>query len=245
MDMLKDFFNPYERTARLYPALIILIPTFVTVYCLFEDFRELLPMAMGSIFFLGFSYYIGKLAREIGKKKQDNLITLWDGMPSIRFLRHRDATIDPITKARYHHYLTTHIHNLKIPTPEEELANPKEADNIYASAVKWLLAKTRDTQKYSLLFRENISYGFMRNFWALKLRGVIINSIVLIATALLVYTRYSFDYKMIPPTVWLSVCVTAFVIIFILLITKETVHSKAKAYARTLLEVCDENDNNQ
>jgi TRAP-type uncharacterized transport system fused permease subunit len=245
VDILKDFFNPYERTARLYPALIILIPTFVAIYCLFEGFRDLLSAAVGSAFFVGISYYLGKLAREMGKKKQDKLIILWDGMPSTRFLRHRDGTIDSITKTRYHQYLTRHIQNLLIPTPEDELANPKEADKVYESAVRWLLTKTRDTQKYSLLFRDNISYGFTRNFWALKQWGVYINIIVLVGIALLVYNRYSFDFKLIPPTIWLSIIVTIFIIIFILLITKETVHSKAKAYARTLLEVCDEDAKNQ
>jgi hypothetical protein len=245
LDILRDFFNPYERTARLYPSLIILTPIFVAVYCLFEDFRNLLTAAVGSIFFVGISYYLGKLAREIGKKKQEKLITLWDGMPSTRFLRHRDVTIDSVTKSRYHHYLKKHIKNLIIPTPEEESTNPTEADMVYESAVKWLLTKTRDTQKYSLLFRDNISYGFMRNFWALKQWGVFINIIVLVGTALLVYERYNFDFKLIPPIVWLSVIVNVFVIIFILLVTKETVHSKAKAYARTLLEVCDEDDKNQ
>lgn len=238
--MLKDFFNPYERQARLYPALIILLPTFVSVYCLFEDLRDLLSAAIGSVFFVGVSYYLGKLSREIGKKKQDKLIIIWDGMPSTRFLRHRDTTLDEITKGRYHQYLNNHVPNLVIPTLQEEIDNPMNADIVYESAIKWLLNKTRDTQKYTLLFRDNISYGFVRNFWALKQWGLLVNFLVLVFTSAILYKRYHFELELIPNFVWLSVAVTVLIIISILLITKQTVHSKAKAYARTLLEVCDE-----
>jgi hypothetical protein len=30
----------------------------------------------------------------------------------------------------------------------------------------WLLTQTRDTKTFSILFRENISYGFRRNLWS-------------------------------------------------------------------------------
>lgn len=240
--MLKDLFNPYERQARLYPVLIIFLPTFVSVYCLFEDFRDLLSAAIGSIFFVGISYYLGKLSRELGKKKQDKLIIIWDGMPSTRFLRHRDTTLDVFTKERYHQYLNNHVPNIVMPKPREELDDPIKADIVYESAIRWLLKKTRDTQKYPLLFRDNISYGFARNFWALKQWGLVINFLVLVFTSAIVYERYNFDLGLIPNVVWLSIAVTILIIFFILLITKETVHSKAKAYARTLLEVCDEEE---
>jgi len=243
MDLLKDFFNPYERTARLYPALIILAPTFMTIFCLFEELRDILSSIIGSIFFVSTAYYLGKISREIGKKKQEGLIVLWDGMPSTRFLRHRDTSIDSISKERYHQFLQTHVSNLTIPTPEEELNDQESADIVYDSAIKWLLVKTRDTQKYSLLFRENISYGFTRNFWALKPLGITINFLVLLGTVTLVYKRYHFDFNLIPNEILFSVAFTLIIITFILFISKKTIHSKAKAYARTLLEVCDENNN--
>lgn len=239
---LKDFFDPYERNARLFPPLIILFPVFVAVYCLFSDLRNLLSAAAGSIIFVLIFYYLGKASREIGKKKQEKLIIKWDGMPSTRFLRHRDNTYDEHTKGRYHSYLQTHVPNLIIPTLEEELENPEKADLIYQSAVIWLLKKTRDTEKYSLLFKDNINYGFARNFWALKYWGIVINLLVLAGTAALIYHRYHFNLSLIPHEVWLSVGITIIIILFILLFKEEAVHSKAKAYARTLLEVCDEED---
>ncbi|CEG02206.1 hypothetical protein [Bacillus sp. B-jedd] len=240
MDMLRDFFNPYERQARLYPALISLFPTFAALYSFFDDLRGVLSTILGSVFFVGISYLFGKLTRELGKKKQDSLIVDWDGMPSTRFLRHVDTTIDPLTKKRYHQFLEKNIADFRCPTPEEESSNKENADKVYDSGIKWLLAKTRDTQKYSLLFRENISYGFARNFWALKPWSLLINSIILFGSFGLMYQRHQFDFKNVFPLEWVSISITTFIIISQSLITKNTVHSKAKAYARTLLEVCDE-----
>ncbi|MEK6455549.1 hypothetical protein NSQ14_15885 [Caldifermentibacillus hisashii] len=208
MDWFNNFFDPYERSARIFPALIILFPAFVSVYCLFPNFRDLLSTVVGSIFFVAMSYYLGKLSREVGKKKEAALIIKWDGMPTTRFLRHRDTTIDVNTKRRYHQYLETHVPNLIIPTPQEELADPQKADLVYKSAVNWLRNKTRDTQKYRLLFHHNISYGFSRNFWAMKSWGLFINSLVLAGIVALVYKRYHFEITMIPHEVWLSVVVT-------------------------------------
>lgn len=238
--MFQDLFDPYERKARIFPALIIVLPLFVAFYCLFSNFRDFLSAALGSIFFICISYYLGKLSREIGKKKQEKLIKKWDGTPSTRFLRHRDTTIDILTKKRYHQYLQNCVPNLIIPTPEDELENPESADLIYESANKWLLKKTRDTEQYNLLFRENISYGFARNFWALKAWGIFINFLVLVGTVSLIYHRHGLVIKNIAQEEWLSVAITIIVIIFILIFTQKMVHSKAKAYARTLLEVCDE-----
>lgn len=240
MDVIKDFFNPYERNARLYPALISLLPTFVALYCFFEELRDILTTVIGSIFFVAVSYLISKVSRELGKKKQDILIIEWDGMPSTRFLRHSDSTIDPLTKQRYHAFLEKSIANFRCPTPEEEMNDKENTDKVYDSAIKWLLTKTRDTQKYSLLFRENISYGFTRNFLALKPWGLLINFIILFGSFGLIYKRYHFDLNKVLPIEWVSILISIVIIILQLLITKDTVHSKAKAYARTLLEVCDE-----
>ncbi|ARU60070.1 hypothetical protein CBW65_02560 [Tumebacillus avium] len=240
MDLFQDLFDPYERKARIYPALIIILPTLVATYCLFPYLRDFLSAALSSIFFLGITYFLGKFSRQVGKRKQDTLITKWRGMPSERFLRHSDSTVDEHTKKRYHQYLSVHVPNLVIPTPQEESADPAAADTIYRSSVKWLLNKTRDTQKYKLLYQDNISYGFTRNLWAMKPLGLTLNSAVFFGSVFLMYKKYNFEVKAVPPEVWLSFAVTIIITFFLVFLTEETVHSKAKAYARTLLEVCDE-----
>jgi hypothetical protein len=59
--------------------------------------------------------------------------------------------------------------------------SPERADEMYQSATDWLLANTRDTQKFGLLFEENMNYGFRRNFWALKPLALCIDAAAIIA----------------------------------------------------------------
>lgn len=240
MELFKSIFNPYERNARLFPAVIVLVPVLVAVYAMFPDTVNYFSATIGSVFFLAFCFLLGKLSRNIGKRKEEELIKKWDGLPTTRFLRHRDKSIDIHTKGRYHNFLEKHVPNLGIPTADVELADSINADIVYKSAAKWLLNKTRDTSKYNLLFRENISYGFARNFWALKYWGLLLNVTVLIVTIVFAYYSYNLDPTLIPGVLWISIAIDLAVIIIFILFTEKAVHSKAKAYARTLLEVCDE-----
>jgi len=57
-------------------------------------------------------------------------------------LRHRDKTIDAITKRRYHSFLATKI-NHAFPDEAQERNNPDAADEAYQSGIRWLLNHTR------------------------------------------------------------------------------------------------------
>lgn len=57
---------------------------------------------------------------------------------------------------------------LTLASPEEERRCSEEAEDGYESANSWLLAQTRDRERFGLLFQENINYGFRRNVWALR-----------------------------------------------------------------------------
>lgn len=59
-----------------------------------------------------------------------------------------------------------------MPTADEETENPLEADQAYEAATKLLIAKTRDTKKFPLLYKENVSYGFCRNVYAMRSIGI-------------------------------------------------------------------------
>lgn len=69
----------------------------------------------------------------------------------------------PITTARY-----LRNHDIEISSPEEERAVPEQALARARSAVDWLLEHTRANAKPSLLFDENIAYGFHRNLYGIK-----------------------------------------------------------------------------
>jgi hypothetical protein len=90
-------------------------------------------------------------------------------------LRHRDKTIEAVTKRRYHSFLAAKIKEA-FPDKDQEAKNPEAADEVYQSGVRWLLNHTRpeDAKQFALLFRENIVYGFRRNALGTKPFGLVI-----------------------------------------------------------------------
>ena len=118
-------------------------------------------------------FWFANLARDRGKTLEPDLFRAWGGKPSIQLLRHSDSRIDAVTKQRYHAALSGAMH-VELPTVEVESKEPARADAVYDSATRWLLEKTRDTRRFALLFKENISYGFRRNMLGVKPYGVAI-----------------------------------------------------------------------
>ncbi|MEO8274487.1 MAG: hypothetical protein ABI620_10510, partial [Chloroflexota bacterium] len=78
------------------------------------------------------------MSREMGRRLEPNLFEAWGGKPSTQLLRHRNSTIDSVTKKRYHTFLATKI-NTAFPDEAQEKANPIAADEVYQSAIRWLL----------------------------------------------------------------------------------------------------------
>lgn len=62
-----------------------------------------------------------------------------------------------------------------MPTAAQELADPRAAEDAYEAATTALIAATRDTKKFRLLFDENINYGFCRNMCGLKPVGLVLS----------------------------------------------------------------------
>src|SRR5690606_31393015 len=103
----------------------------------------------------------------LGKRVETALLAEWGAWPTTQFLRHRDATIDPFTKARYHAKLQVICPDLSLPTKEDEQANPRRTDDVYRSATMRLLEQRRGPE-YKLIQGENAHYGFRRNLLGLR-----------------------------------------------------------------------------
>lgn len=124
------------------------------------------------------------LARSEGKRIEPRLLEMWDGWPTTVMLRHRDHTIDPHTKKRYHEALAKIARDVTLPSSARERQNPIRADEAYRSATKKLL-ESRRGEKYRLVHGENAAYGFRRNMlglkrWAIGLLIVVGFSLVLV-----------------------------------------------------------------
>ena len=173
--------DPYERQARLYPALLALLPLLATVVLLYAPQASSFSVALTIAVSCGGLYLLTNLCREFGKRLEEQLFQQWGGKPTTQLLRHRDKSIESVTKRRYHLFLATKI-NHTFPDEDQEKHNPDAADGIYQSGIRWLLNHTRpdDSKKFDLLFKENIAYGFRRNALGLKPLGLIISIVSLL-----------------------------------------------------------------
>ncbi|WP_407313660.1 hypothetical protein [Desulfosporosinus sp. SB140] len=233
-------FDQYDRKARLEPALLTAFPAIVTLVLWFPQLQSLSGGIISFLGAIGIFALLVRISRNAGYKKQSHLIQIWSGMPTTKMLRHRDYTIDKITKARYHKYLQDNISGMSIPTVEQESANPDEADQLYQSAINWLREQTRDKGLFPLVFEENCNYGFSRNLWGLKPWGLIISVVSLVGSGFAISLSHKTNLKIVPFHIWGTIIISLIsLLIWLILITPNWVNSSAEAYARALLANCD------
>jgi hypothetical protein len=230
----------YERAARLYPALLALLPLLIvqlTTSVLAKPLATQLVTLLGAC---GITYLLANVSRMLGKAQENKLFQAWGGIPTTQMLRHENDLIDPHTKQRYHAFLARKI-KAEFPVPENEDASPKAADDIYRAGVKWLLGKTRDKKQFALLFKENVSYGFHRNGFGLRWIGCLISlaSIMWLVIANQAYNAHA--WLTLPTgqivTMGLAVVMT---LAWLTYFTEARVKQAAFAYAEMLLRACDE-----
>lgn len=181
--------DPYERAARLYPALLALLPMLIVLVTTSVFGKPLATQLITLSGACGMAYLLANISRMLGKAQEHRLFDAWSGTPTTQLLRHRNEFIDPHTKQRYHAFLARKI-KIAFPTREDEHASPEAADEIYRAGVKWLLGKTRDKKRFALLFKENVSYGFHRNGFGLRWIGGLID---LISVVWLVIAFQAYD----------------------------------------------------
>jgi hypothetical protein len=232
--------DPYGRQARLYPALIAIFPVALMIVVWFPTLWSTWGALVSLASSFGVILLLSQIARDRGKRREPELYKVWDGKPSVVLLRHRDPRIDDYTKARYRAFLQGQLPNLALPTVEQERANPQEADRAYESVTAWLLTQTRDTKRFSILFRENISFGFRRNLWGLKPLGVAIALLAAcISTAVIIF-QYSVNHVVPTPEVAAVTTIVWLLSIFwTVVVTPSWVRLPADAYGTQLLAACD------
>lgn len=248
MEKLSTVFDIYNLNARVKPALLSVFPLIASILVWYPEARTMYSVVSGGLVTSGVIAFLANRVASTGRKKEPNLFGEWGGIPTTILLRHRDRTIDNYTKLRYHQWLNENVPNLVMPTKMEEESNPDDADQKYESAVRFLRSKIRDKTTYPLVFTENINYGFSRNLWAAKPIGVILALVTLAGNSGLLWFKhlqfvkrdFTHIIQAIPvegALVW-GVSLLS-VIIWVVWVRKEWVKTRAYAYARALLEVCE------
>lgn len=234
-------FNIYTLKARVYPVVIALFPFVVLGASYSLEFQSYIQV-FSSLGIVGaLTYFISQIGRDAGKKKENALWNSWGGAPSIQLFRLRDRNIDTHTKARYHRKLLGVVSDTGIPDSAMENTEPEKADEIYWAWTNFLIAQTRDTKKYSLLFYENTSYGFRRNILGLKPFGVFLTVSLLTCNYLFwAIKNKSWNPIGLPLSFQISSAILFFILlIWLFIINSDWVKLTAFAYAERLCEAID------
>ena len=148
-------------------------------------------------------------------------------------MRHRDLTFDADQKTVLHEKLR--VFGLRVPSQEEEVDNANTADDCYDKCVSALIERTREIDKFPLVFKTLTDYGFHRNLLGLKPVGLVIT---LLSLAVCGYTAYV-DYQSREAIIALSLIGgidIGLLGIWVTRVTESTVKKAAEEYAGFLLK---------
>ncbi len=228
--------DAYSWRARIAPVLVALLPMPLAVFVWFPDASLVARIAaIGGVPAL-LLWLLSEIGRDMGKRKEQELWKSWGGAPTTQRLRFATPDANVMLVERYHHLLSEQVPTLNLPTAEREACDPRAADQAYEVATKWLIDNTRDTDKFGLLFKENVSYGFRRNLWGLKplaLPLAIAGLILCVIGGWQSVGSVELD--------WAATCAASVVVVVFWLgwVRPSWVRIPAEAYADRLFEACE------
>jgi len=238
--MLK-YLDAYTLRARLAPAVIASAPAFSFVALAISWAGLSLSNAIATIGLTILLFALSDLARSRGKQIEPDLFTSLGGKPTITMLRHRDNTFDAPSKDRYLRFLASKLGEAA-PTEVDEQRDPAATDRFYDRCGTWLRENTRNTKKFSILFNENVTYGYRRNLYALKWAALILNLAVVVLCIAIVWNVVPAGLWGIiggsrPNAVFLVAGVHALYIGFA--VNRRSLEEAARSYARQLILSCE------
>lgn len=232
--------DAYSLKARLFPALIAVIPSLAALAILISWNKFGLTSVIATTAIPVLVFAAADIARRLGKRIEERIYVELGGKPSVTMLRNSDTTFDTATKAQYRSFLASKI-SQPAPSEQEERDDPKAADAFFERCGGWLRENTRNTNKFPVLFSENITYGFRRNLLGLKWPALGLNAAMVLMCLVLLYRQGPIDTDD-DVTIRLLI-VLAFAIIhaiyMIAAVSKPSVVDASRTYARQLLLSCE------
>ena len=228
--------DTYSWRARIAPVLVALLPVPLAVFVCFPGSSVVARIVaiLGAPALL--LWLLSEIGRDLGKRKEPKLWKSWGGAPTTQRLRFATPDTNVALVERYHRLLSELDPTLDLPTAAGEASDPRVADQAYEVATKWLIDKTRDTDMFELLFKENVSYGFRRNLWGLKPLAL---PLAIVGAALCVAGGW-------PPVGgveldWAVACAVSIglVVFWVGWVRPSWVRIPAEAYADRLFEACE------
>jgi hypothetical protein len=231
-------FDKYTLQARVRPSLLVLLPALVTVALWLPGVWTFLGSIAALVSVCGLTLLLAEVARYRGRKVEHTMIADNGGKFTTLFLRHSDLTISSTTKRAYHSFLTKSSKR-KMPSSDEERADPAGADDCYRGATEWLLEKTRSEKTFPLVKAENISYGFRRNLFGLKAPALVLIAACISLDGWFTSRNFHSNEVHFEAGCTLAMALAVAAAIWIFIIRMDFVEDAGRAYALRLLAQCD------
>lgn len=225
----------YGVRARILPVVLTALPAACSVVALAPmsiDWRALASFPILGIL----AFFIDQLGRDLGRGKQEELWLKWGGSPTTLLLRHREDSNNPILLEKRHANLRSKT-GVSLPTKDQEIANPENADAKYEAAISVMRTSTYDAKKYPLVFLENCNYGFRRNCYGLKRLAITVCGLAAMVNVTLGALTFAqvlnFSLGAIIGCFAVAICFLGF---WMLVVTASWVKVAAMAYAERLID---------
>ncbi|MBN1363547.1 MAG: lipase family protein [Syntrophaceae bacterium] len=165
-----NVFNSYERYARVYPAILLVMPLVIACY-------SITPLIEGPIFtkllangtvIIALLVLFSNIVRGFGKKIEPKLWQKWGGPPSTRFLRKDDGKFNSATKEKFYKKV--------LAETGIDLTNDL-TDAKIEQAFMLIREVLRRKDKEGLWIKSNQEYGFERNLLGSRMLMVVFSFI--------------------------------------------------------------------
>lgn len=233
------FFDAYTIRARLFPAVIACAPALAALALLISWRSFGISNMIASIGMLVLLFAIADAARARGRAIEVKINEDRGGLPSITMLRRNDQAIDGGSKDRYRKFLAAAL-GVNAPTPQQENNNQVEADTFYAQCGVWLRQNTRDQKKFSILFGENVTYGFRRNLLGVKIFALWLNVVVVVICVFILWRNsWGVEAPLGSKVLVVLIVAAAHAAYMLLAVNNQAVWDASRAYARELILSCE------
>jgi len=238
LDVVKVF-DAYSLRARLFPAILAAAPALAALALLISWRSFDLSTVVATLALTVLLFALADLTRRRGRTIERALFEEQGGKPSIVMFRRDDVTIEEAAKERYRQFLGTKL-GVAVPTRHQEEIDQKSADSFYEQCGVWLRDNTRDTKKFSILFNENVTYGFRRNLLGVKWVALGINSlIVLICLAILWHGNWAWGGEPQNRVAVVLIVAAAHAVYVLTVVNRSAVWDSSRAYGRELILSCE------
>lgn len=229
--------DSYSRTARLYPALLALLPATVGTVVFF-DLAAWLRTLVLVLVAAGAHIAVMVKVSDVGRAQQGQFWARLGGNPTALRLRWSTSTDD--AKLADEHRRVQAMSGVELPSRGSERADPVAAVRSYERAVARLREKTRDSAKYPRVRAELIAYGFARNVYGLRRVGIAFAVLVGLASAVTGLLSY---VGFLQVDAWQPIVTSLFAVVWIgvwlFVFTGEFARHASDKYAAALLDAAD------